>query len=101
MEKLLGAMKPRAKGDRMLLALDDPGLRQLAGVLLAGPVRQARADAQWMVSATNMRQILLACHMWASEHKEEWPDDIAKAAKQYQLPATVMDNPLKPGTGYT
>ena len=106
MGKLLGAMKPRAEGDRLLLTLDDPGLRQMAGAFLAGPLRQARANAQWVMSASNMRQILLVCHMWANENNGQWPDDLrpddlAKALKKYELPATVMDNPLKPGTGYT
>jgi hypothetical protein len=101
MEPLFAALKPQPEGDQLVLALDDQGLRQVVASLFAGPTRRARRNAQWAVSSNNMRQILLVCHMWANEKKGGWPDDLAKATQQYQLPPTVLNNPLRPGTGYT
>jgi hypothetical protein len=101
MEPLFAALKPRPEGDQLVLTLDDSALRQVAGSLFAGPMKRARHNAQWAVSANHMRQILLVSQMWANDHNGEWPEELAKATKQFELPPTVMDNPLKPGTGYT
>ena len=49
-----------------------------------------------------MRQLLLACLLWANDHKGEWPDDLAAAAKAAGINTPdLLKNPGKPGTGYT
>jgi prepilin-type processing-associated H-X9-DG protein len=99
---LIAALTPRPDGDRLVLSLDEPALRRLAGQLVAGPLGQARASAARAQSQNNMRQLLLACMLWSNDHKGEWPDNLATAAKAAGVDATnLLKNPSKPATGYT
>jgi hypothetical protein len=67
--KALTTLEPQAKGDRIELALS---LDQ-AGDLVAAPIRAARDNAERMKSVNNLKQIGLAMHIYASEHKDTFP----------------------------
>lgn len=98
--RLLTALAPAREGDRLVLAVDDRGLAEVARVSGAG-LAQARRSAQQVQSMTNIRQLLLASHMWAADHKGDWPDDLPAAMKAAKLPAQLAVNPRAPKTGYT
>ena len=80
--------------------LDEPRLQELVGVA-SNSLVGARRQAMRIRSASNVRQLGLVCHVWANEHKGEWPDDLASALKGQDVPAQVAENPSKPKTGYT
>jgi hypothetical protein len=98
--KLLPALTPKREGDRLVVSLDDARLRE-AGTLLSTTLVRARTQAQQVQSISQMKQLVLACHMWANEHKREWPDDLAAAAKAYDVPKQMLVNPARPKSGYT
>jgi prepilin-type processing-associated H-X9-DG protein len=88
------------KDDQLLLVIDEPRLRDLSGVMVAGMFR-AREQAKRIQSASQIRQLLLVCAMWANEHKGEWPDDPKAAMKKFDVAEEQAKNPLNPATGYT
>jgi hypothetical protein len=90
--KLLPSLVPAREGnDRLVLAMDDAKLSDLAGVISTGMVR-ARGSAQRVQSMSHMRQALLVGAMWANDHKNEWPDDLSAAAKAYDA-GPMLTNP--------
>ena len=97
--RLVGTLTPARDGDRVVLALDDRALSEVARVAGAG-LAAARAQAFQVQSLTNIRQLLVACHQWAATHKGEWPDDLAAAATAMGVPHATT-NPRVPKTGYT
>jgi len=81
--------------------MDDQAVRRLAIQMVAGPIGRARSNAARQASQNHMRQLLLASVVWANVHKDEWPPDLATAAKASGLGADMLKNPSRPGTGYT
>lgn len=97
--KLLPTLAPAREGnDHLVLAMDDARLADLAGVISTGMVL-ARGNALRVQSMSNMRQALMVAFMWANEHKNEWPDDLAAAAKVSDA-SQVLINPRGGKSGY-
>jgi hypothetical protein len=98
--KILPSLVPAREGtgDRLVLAMDDAKLSDLAGVISSGMV-MARGNALRVKSMSHMRQLILECVLWANDHKNEWPDDLAAAAKAYGAGDTLK-NPRGGKSGY-
>lgn len=53
--------------------------RPLLGVLgqvMGEPIEDSRRQAVRTVSMSRMKEVLVACHMHANDHKNEWPDSL-------------------------
>jgi prepilin-type processing-associated H-X9-DG protein len=100
--KALAALKPRQAGDRLELTLDTAAFERIGVTVVGGPVEQQRAAARRQVSASNLKQLVLLCLMWAEDHKGEWPDKLEDAAKKAPGGGVekLLANPSHPGTGY-
>jgi hypothetical protein len=99
---LLPKLAPQRGGDRLTVAIEGAQADELARSLAPGLIR-AREQALGVQSLSNARQLVMACHIWQAERKGEWPDDLKAAVKNYAeaVGPSILDNPLKPGTGYT
>ncbi len=95
-KKFVELITPSVQGDQVVLALDNDKLMAMAKELQPAVVA-ARNQAQHVAGASNVRQLLMACHMYMAEHKGQWPDDL-KATEKYlgASAAMVMKNPSRP-----
>ncbi|MDB5291703.1 MAG: hypothetical protein JWL69_2944, partial [Phycisphaerales bacterium] len=96
---LLGALvrppSPKIEGDRVIFTVDEKSLLSLARQFPEGPRRGALA-AYRVKSASNIRQLILACLIYANEHKNEFPDSLEESLKGMDMPRDVMTNPSDP-----
>jgi prepilin-type processing-associated H-X9-DG protein len=98
--KFIELVTPTVADDRVTLALDGDKLLAMAHELKS-TVAGARLQAKTTASLSHMRQILVACMMYASEHRKEWPANLAAAEKYLGVAAEqVLNNPTRPGMGY-
>lgn len=65
-----------------------------AGIALPAMAR-AREQARIAVSMNNLKQLGLACHMYAEDHQGKFPDDLEKA-KSYYRDSKILESPRKP-----
>jgi len=86
---------PRVDGDRVIFTVDEKPLLSLVRQFPGGPRRGALA-AYRVKSASNLRQLILACLIYANDHKNEFPDSLEEALKGVDLPRDVMTNPSDP-----
>jgi prepilin-type processing-associated H-X9-DG protein len=77
------------------VSLTDAQLRTAARVLLPG-LTEARAQAARVASASNIRQILICCILYANDNKNMLPATLEDAARSSQLPERVLINPRDP-----
>ncbi|MEZ0266673.1 MAG: hypothetical protein ACAI43_18240 [Phycisphaerae bacterium] len=75
LDRLAKALAPAVKGDRVTIALaGDDALRVSA--MIAPALAAARHQAAQQMAMSHLRQITLACVMYADSHKGEWPPDL-------------------------
>ena len=97
---------PTVQKDQLVLELKEKQLTALASAL-AVPLHQARLQAMQVQSMSNLRQLLLACHMYAADHQGQWPDELAAVTQKYlggvEKARQIMTNPARPQAdpGYT
>jgi len=77
---LAKAFTPTTAGDRLMFHLDTDQSLKLAGVMLPA-IAKARMQASTSVTMNNMKQIILACMIYAEGHKGEFPPDLATLMK--------------------
>jgi prepilin-type processing-associated H-X9-DG protein len=106
-EKLLMLLAAKSQG--AAIAPPPPSFQGGGGPnplnLLTAPFEQARAKASLMESASHMKQILIAIHMYASDHDGKLPHNLREELKPYldgQADAMFL-NPRVPQVkdGYT
>jgi prepilin-type processing-associated H-X9-DG protein len=92
---LVSPLSPKVEGDRVVLALDDKALAAQVRQL-HGPALQATRISARVRSANNIRQLLLACIIYANDHKGEFPDTLEMAIQGAEAPPGVLVNPVEP-----
>ena len=95
-DALAKAFTPAVAGDRVTFHLDgDQSLKFAALVLPA--IAKARSQANYAVSGSNIKQILLGCVMYAEDHKGEFPADFKSLMKaQPVLVPQLFKHPQMP-----
>ena len=88
-------LTPAVNGDQLLVTLDNEKLTAIAKEM-AVPVAEARKNAMLSQAMSQMRQITMACVMYANENKGKWPDDLKALAKYLGGNKQIMTNPLHP-----
>jgi prepilin-type processing-associated H-X9-DG protein len=91
-------LTPTVQNDQLILELKEAQLMTVASAL-AGPLHEARLQAMRVQSMSNIRQILLACHMYAADNQGQWPDDLTGLEKYFgagEQAKRIMTNPLRP-----
>lgn len=93
-----GLLTPVVQNDQLVLELKEDRLQELA-MALSGPLLEARQQARQVQSMTNIKNLLLACHMHAADHEGRWPDELAALEKYIgggEPAEQVMTNPARP-----
>lgn len=101
LDEILDLCKPTVAGDRLTLALSAEAVKTAITRTMAPSLLQARERAKRMASVNNMKQIVMACFMYAAEHKGLWPENLSLVG-EYLKNKEVLSNPLRPGnpSGY-
>lgn len=94
--QIIDSLTPTVQADRLVVALGDEQIRQLAGKVIVPQLAGAREKALRIASAANLRQIGLAAHMYAAAHQSTFPDDLNTLAKSNNLASQVLKNPRHP-----
>jgi prepilin-type processing-associated H-X9-DG protein len=92
---MMVADRSRAERDRVVVELNGKDMTTVAsgmGVL----VHRMREQSARAVTSSNERQLLLGCVMYADQHHGEFPDSLEQAAKEANVAAEVLVNPLRP-----
>jgi hypothetical protein len=92
LDALAKALVAKADGDRVIVKIGAEQASLVAGLIFPA-IAKARQSASNAVAANNIKQLLLACHMHATERNGEYPRDLAAAAKFAELPGNVLKNP--------
>jgi prepilin-type processing-associated H-X9-DG protein len=95
----LALLKPVAKEKRVEIPLDQTAPALASMVIAAG--MSARSRAEMVVSASDARQILVACHMYANENKGIFPASLQDALKAGRLGPNVGQIRNRPGATWT
>jgi hypothetical protein len=101
LDAMAKAFTPAVAGDRLTLHLDMDQSLKLTAIILPA-MAKAREQATRMRSLSSLRQVLLACIVYANDHKNEFPADLKTLLKTADLPAEALRNPRAPEkeTGY-
>lgn len=82
-------LKPSIEGQTFRISLDENAVRDVAeGVLPMASA--ARMNAESTVVASQIRQALMACVVWASDRNGEWPSELDQTVKASLLSAEVL-----------
>ena len=82
------------QANRFVITLERAPALTLFGEVLA----QSRAKATQAVSMSHIRQILVACHMYANDREGQWPDNLQTlVGTRYVARPEVIRNPRSPG----
>ena len=104
LEEIIGLLQPSVAEDRLVLTVDAEKAQASLTRAVAPLLSQTRERAQRVASLSNIKQIMMACLMYAADHKGQWPEDLESLAAAKLLPASVLVNPLrgpgKPGYIY-
>jgi hypothetical protein len=92
---LTAKLDPQVAGDQISFNLKSDNSSQAAG-LFADSILKARQRAQTMQIASNMKQLLLGCIMYSTDHKGELPATLEAALKTTEGPETLLSNPRDP-----
>jgi prepilin-type processing-associated H-X9-DG protein len=87
----------KVQDNRLITTADAGQIRQLATA--AGPsLRRARASAKQVMSASNMRQLLMGAIIYADDHKGAFPDKLEDLTTVLPGPAMprLLVNPSQP-----
>ncbi len=68
----------------------------MAAAILMPAVSKARSTAQRVVSATNLKLIGLACHTYADDHEDSFPEDLDVLLKEGRIEEKTLTSPQKP-----
>ena len=95
-------LAPTVAGSQVVVSLDDKQMTALA-TAISTPLMRARAVARRVQSASNIRQMLMACMMFKNDNKNAWPADrqafeqaVAKYARRGRGGRDVLVNPQHP-----
>ena len=101
-DELITLLTPRVQGSQLVLALDAKQINQVA-VAMREPLMRGRQAALRVQSASNIRQILQSCLLYANENKGQYPADmkeLEKAMAQWMpepaMVKRVLTNPRQP-----
>jgi prepilin-type processing-associated H-X9-DG protein len=95
-DALAEGFTPAVEGDRLTFHLDTDQSLKLAGLELPA-FAQARGRASQAVAASNMKQILLGCVMYAEDHKGAFPADFQALMKtQPAMMPQLFKHPMMP-----
>ena len=67
----------------------------IAAAVMLPALAKAKGQSQRVVSMNNLKQIGMACHMYANDNKEEFPPNL-EALVKYDLTDKVLVSPRKP-----
>lgn len=95
-ERLTRLTTAKVTGNRVTLTLEGKNLDTILEELLAPPLRRARQLARQTVAMNNMRQIVLALHMYADDHNRQWPESLDVLVEKKYLPAKLLESLEKP-----
>lgn len=91
-DALAKAFTPAVTGDRLTLQLDTDNALKLSGFILPA-MAKAREQSLRVRSLSNLKQITMACIMYANEHKDQFPPDLETVRKINELPPEILRNP--------
>lgn len=96
-------LTPKADGDKVVMNLIGKDFETAKSVLVPAMAR-ARAAAQEMVSATQLRGIVQSAIVWAQQNKGIYPPDLPAIVRDGMMTNAMLINPAnptkKPGYGY-
>ena len=106
MATAMDAAKPTVKGNQLQMSVNANGLQELVNAL--GPAfMTARKSAMRIASMSNMRQMMQASLIYAADHQNQAPPDLASLQAVLQTDdeafKRLLTNPLhpeSPGEGY-
>ena len=101
-DQMVTLLTPQAQGNQLLLSLDGNQLNQLA-VAMREPLMRGRQAALRVQSASNIRQMLQGCMLYANENKGKYPPTLQELEKSMaaimedaKRMQQVFTNPTKP-----
>lgn len=80
-KRLTSLLAGKGEGDRLTITLDAKGVKDAVGLGLLPAFLEARRSAKFSQSIGTEHQLAIACVMYASEHKNQWPNSLDDAAE--------------------
>jgi prepilin-type processing-associated H-X9-DG protein len=94
-DALAKAFTPKVEGSRLTARLDGDQSMKLTGIILPA-IAKARSRASQAVAMHNIRQILLACVIYADGHRGQFPPSLQMLAKSQPELAGMFKHPQMP-----
>jgi prepilin-type processing-associated H-X9-DG protein len=94
-KQLASAVSPEVEADHVTITLQGKSL-QTAVEAVATARLKGRTQAARVRSASNIKQLLLTCYMYAEHHKNQWPDNLEEVLTAEKLPKALLTNPIDP-----
>jgi len=96
LDTLLAALRPTVQRDRLMLDLNAQSLTTTIARTLAPPLERARLLARRAASASNLKQLMVGVHMYAADHKDEFPRDLQALVDGKYISSKVLISALQP-----
>lgn len=101
--ELVKALTPRAEGSTVVITMGNERITALKKSLMPA-MMAARKAARRMVVASHMRNAVTGSMVYAQDHNDQWPKDLATLVKEGVLTEDMLVNPdrpeMKPGYTY-
>lgn len=96
MKNLLQRVTPSVKADRLELVLTSRQTETLIQDILKPMFVVLRIEERLRKSRRQMKQILLACIIYAEDHQDQWPETLQILVEAQKLDANLLVNPRIP-----
>lgn len=96
MKNLLQRVTPSVKADRLELVLTSRQTETLIQDILKPMFVVLRIEERLRKSRRQMKQILLACIIYAEDHQDQWPETLQILVEAQKLDAKLLVNPRIP-----
>lgn len=93
--ELAKALTPRAEGSTVVIAIGNERIATLKRLMVPA-LLEARRAARRAVTASNMRQGVTGCWVYAQDHKDQWPEDLQTLVKEGIVQESMLHNPDRP-----
>jgi len=96
LDKLLAALRPTVRRDRLTLDIDAQSLATTISRALAPPLEQARLRSRRAASASTLKQLMAGIYMYAADHKNQLPKNLQALVDGKYISPKQLISPLQP-----
>jgi hypothetical protein len=96
-DQVVATLMPKVAGNSLVLSLGESEIDRNVKEWLSPALEKDSQAGQAAQNMNNVRNLLLACHMYTGDHGDQWPDELKQLVELgYMDSADAFRNPKRP-----